>query len=207
VQHLHLCRSEPVSDPRSVKDYRFCDTSSSRVAFKCALSGQWVILTAGGESRLIRHAEHQWLVRVQDFSRAVGDPDELAEIVRQESAPGKERSWSISTICLRFDADGLLYDLYRDLSQAIHPSYGMIQAYFNPFSGSEPAIHRTGKLWSLEYFSMGLGLAAVWAMQALGALTDSDSLGNFVAEIAQRAELPHDLRHSDRSPEEQEPSG
>ena len=42
---------------------------------------QWVLLTHEGEDQLVQAARHQWLVRTKEFSAAIGDPGELAEIV------------------------------------------------------------------------------------------------------------------------------
>ena len=176
-------------------------SSSARIAFESALSAQWVLLTHQGEDVLVQEARHQWLVRTKEFSAAIGHPQELAEIVATEPVDGKLRSWSINNICARFCETSLLYDVYRDLTQAIHPSYGLVQAHIELQADSTPStVDRTGSLKLLGSTAEALGLSAVLALDALGRMQTNPDLLRTVEQIAGEAGLPSDLALSDGKP-------
>jgi len=184
----------------------FVAASSSRVAFEHALSAQWVLLTHNGEEQLIRAVQYQWLTRVKDVSAAIGHPEELAGIVATAPVTGELRSWSMTKICARFSDTSLFYDVYRDLSQAIHPSFGLIQAHVDLAHDDRSVIDRTGGAKSLNSTAQALGLSAVLALDALERMRQDSVLLARVEAIATKAHLPHDLTLSDMEPHLQRPS-
>jgi hypothetical protein len=73
-------------------DQPFVAAVNARTAFEHALTAQWVILTYGGEQILAMHMEASHLTQVKEFSKAIGDPLELAGIVDRLGFPWRARS-------------------------------------------------------------------------------------------------------------------
>lgn len=135
--------------------------TSARVALEHALAAQWVLLTRGGAETLIRHMEAGYRARVKAFAGALNDSDPLltgpvdaedlaafASVAAQEPAPGTKRSWSMERVFRRFAGTDLVYDLFRQLSGAVHPSYETIQAHLDTRNEHPPRLNRAGALLS-----------------------------------------------------------
>lgn len=180
-------------------------SSSCRVALECSVSAQWVLLTHGGEDRLVRAAEYQWITRAANLSAALGDPPEFASVVATEPAPGELRSWSVTQVFDRFSDKGLFYDLYRDLTQSIHPSYGMIQAHIDLTPGAPPRLNRAGSIRPVHSTAQALGLSAVLALDALERMRAGQPGLASLEKVARQAGLPNDLALSDQQPHLQRP--
>lgn len=178
-------------------------SANARLALEHAVAGQWVLLTDGGEVTLKNSMEHSYLTRAERFARAAGNPPELDDVIARPPIHGSAREFSTERAFDRFDPTGLFYDTYRDLSQAVHPSFGTLQAHFDisPEDRSERAwptrIDRNGGAAPISSTAMGLGLAAVLALDALARLREGQDGLVDVERIAGRAGLPHDLSFSD----------
>lgn len=115
--------------------------SSARIAFEHALTAQWVLWTKDGEDQLSQQMSLQDHRRSSEFvdavARAATETPDLAESAALAEELGDflgekpVSSWSVINLCERFSSTRLLYGIYRDLSQAVHPSYGLVRAYFN----------------------------------------------------------------------------
>lgn len=182
--------------------------TNARVAFEHAVAAQWVLLTHGGEERLVYYMEHQWWTRAREFSEAIGDPDELRDIVAKEPIDGARRSWSVELACRRFSPTSMFYDLYRDLTQAVHPSYGMMRAYLDLSNDAPPQrIDRRGGLDDIDSTAMALGLSGVLALDVLERLRNRHPRLAEIEAIAHAAGLPSELASSDQTPELQRAAG
>ena len=182
----------------------FVAASNARIGLESALSAQWVLLTYEGEDQLVRAAEYQWQTRVKEFSAAVGHPEELAKIVATKPLPGELRSWSITKACARFSDTSLFYDVYRDLTQAVHPSFGLIEAHAH-LGDDRNVLDRSGGLKLLQSTPQALGLAAVLALDAFERMRSGHPLLRRIEEVAANAGLPNDLALSDQEPHLQGP--
>ncbi|MCR1782206.1 hypothetical protein KVF89_06650 [Nocardioides carbamazepini] len=188
-------------------------TTSARIALEHALTAQWILLTHGGELVVANHMKHSWMTRSRLFAEATGTQDELRPILDLDPIPGNERSFSAQVLCHRFDESGLFYDLYRELSQGVHPSYGTISAHFEivgEVDDNQRALtstSRNGAAQRVDATATGLGLAAVLAIDAFERFRDGSPRLPEVEAIATAAGLPHDLRFSDQLPDLQKPSG
>lgn len=185
--------------------------ASARVALEHSLTAQWVLLTHGAEETLVNHMTHSWMVRTQAFARATGTHDDLKSILDLDPVAGRDGEFSSQRLFDRFDASGLFYDLYRDLLQAVHPSYGTFTAHITisdeirAGEQNPSRVSAAGTEQRLSSFASGTGLAAVLALDALERLVLGSPRLNEVADIANAAGLPHDLRYSDQSPVLQDP--
>lgn len=188
--------------------------TSARVALEHALAAQWVLLTRGGAETLVRHMEAGYLVRVKAFAGALNDTDSLltslvdaedlaafASVAAREPAPGTERSWSMERVFRRFAGTDLFYDLYRELSGAVHPSYETIQAHLDTRNAHPPRLNRAGALLSGHSSAQATALAAVLAMDFIERCQDHPPTPSPIAAIALAAGLPYDLAFSDQNPE------
>jgi hypothetical protein len=188
-------------------------TANARVAFEHALVAQWAFLTPGGPEHFMRHVAHSNLVQAQDFARAIAGRPELTALVpdedladfhmyaEREPVPGSERSWSIQALVARFDESGLLYDSYRTLSSAVHPSIGTIAAHLDFGGMGAPRVRRTGSAVADRRGSaQGLALAALWALNLIEKCAAGYSAPGRAGTIAIPEGLPFDLADSDRGP-------
>ena len=188
--------------------------SCTRVAFEHALVAQWVLLTEDGEQELVNYMRWQQYKRGRDFADALGrlasDPAVsglgLDESLRQAlvSDPPDSRGWSVAGACSRFSDTKLFYDIYRDLSQAEHPSPGLIAAYLavTPAAGQRN-ISAAGTLHPSIEVPRALALSALWSLYVLEQIREGQPHAATVAQIGREASLPTDLRDSDQHPERQ----
>lgn len=188
----------------------FVMASGARIALEHALTAQWVQLTHDGEITLVNHMTHSWMVRTAEFASAAGEEEELAPILERPPIDGKERSFSMSLVFARFESSGLFYDVYRDLAQAVHPSYGTVTAHLairpdEADSDRPTKIDPHGRRNQNSSTALGLGLAAVLACDALERLREGSPDLDLVGRIAADAGLPSDLRLSDQNPDLQHP--
>lgn len=191
----------------NVSQLPFVAATSARVAFEHSLAAQWVLLTHGGETQLVRHMEYSYLTRAKAFARAIDYPDDLSKIVATEPADGPERAWSVELACARFDTSGLLYDIYRDLSQAVHPSYTTLRTYINLDDRAADAVQisSSGELKPMTELPRALGVSAVWAIDVLERLRTGQPNVAKVENIARAGGIPVDLARDDKKPELQFP--
>ena len=113
--------------------------SSTRVAFEHALAAQWVLLTDDGERELVNWMKGQHHKRGKELadalSRLASEPGASALSLDQfqpRVLVGEESDasgWSVANACSRFADTKLFYDIYRNLSQAEHPSLGLISTH------------------------------------------------------------------------------
>lgn len=178
----------------------FVATANTRVALEHALAAQWVLLTYGGEQRLVRHMEAGHLVQAKEFSKAVGDPPELKDIVGRSPADGSARSYSVQMVCKRFAEDGLLYSLYRHLGQSVHPSLETLRAYVNVYKLNSHNVDPAGTLHVPPDLYMSVGFSAVMAVEVLERMRLGQPRLSAIEEIARIASLPFDLARSDSEP-------
>jgi hypothetical protein len=185
----------------------FVAVTNARVAFEHALAAQWVLLTREGEISLVRHMEYGYLTRAKAFAKAADCPDELKDIVVSEPADGPQRAWSVEMACARFDTSGLLYDIYRNLSQAIHPSYETLRAHIDiDRLGSDAVrISGSGDLKPMTELLRALGVSSVWAIDVLERLRVGQPNLAKVEKIARAGLIPIDLARDDKKPELQLP--
>lgn len=183
-------------------DRPFVATANTRIAFEHSLAAQWVLLTHGGEKRLVRNMEAGYLLHAKEFSKAVSDPPELKDIVNRSPVEGKDRSYSVPMACSRFDQSGLLYGLYRDLSQSIHPSLETLRAYVNVYKleSHKVDVDPEGRLQVSPRLYMALGFSAVMAVDVLERMRCGQPRLAAIEEIARVASLPFDLALSDSEP-------
>lgn len=192
--------------------------ANARIALEHALTAQWVLLTDGGDEQLVKHLEHDYLTRTKQFSKALRDNPELSsgvdagllaqfeEVASRQSAPGRERSWSMQDVFARFDSSGLFYDSYRELSAAVHPSHGTITAHLDiAAEEGTQRIHPSGSgaAGSDEGFSTGVALASLWALDFIERCLTGQPGPSQAARIAVEVQLPYDLAFSDQAPERQ----
>jgi hypothetical protein len=177
----------------------FVATANARVAFEHALTAQWVLLTYGGAKRLVRHMEASHLTSAKEFSKAVGDPPELSDIVSRSPVDGPARSYSCQMICDRFSQDKLLYNLYRHLGQSVHPSLETLRAYLNVHDLDSHKLSAIGAQVPPDLY-MALGFSAVMATEVIERLRRGQPKLAVIEKIAQVASLPFDLSLSDTKP-------
>ncbi len=188
--------------------------SCTRVAFEHALAAQWVLLTEDGEQGLVDYMRWQQNKRSRDFAdaldRLASDPAMaglgLDESVRQALVgdPPDSRGWSVIDVCSRFSDTKLFYDIYRNLSQAEHPSPGLIAAHLavTPAEGQRD-ISVDGALRPSIDVLLTLALSALWSLYVLEQIREGQPHAATVAQIGRDARLPTDLRESDQHPERQ----
>lgn len=177
----------------------FVATANTRVAFEHALTAQWVLLTYGDPERLVRHMEASHLKSAKEFSKAVGDPPELSDIVSRSPVDGPARSYSCPMICDRFSHDKLLYNLYRHLGQSVHPSLETLRTYLNVHDQESHKVSNVGALVPPELY-MAIGFSAVMAAEVIERLRRGQPRLAVIEEIAKAASLPLDLSLSDTQP-------
>lgn len=172
-----------------------------------------MLLTRGGAEILVRHMEAGFLVRVNAFASAIRqtegltslvDPKDIAAletVVTRQPAPGKERGWSMERVFRRFADSDLFFDLYRELSGAVHPSYETFQAHVDSRDEHRLRLNPSGAISSGHTSAQATALAAVLAVDFIERCQDQPPSPSAVEAIAIAAGLPHDLAFSDQTPE------
>jgi hypothetical protein len=186
--------------------------SCTRVAFEHALAAQWVLLTKDGDQELINWMDMWQHKRGKALAGAltqlIPDPamsalaltePQLQTLVSDPPDPSK---WSVSNACDRFSDTKLFYDIYRNLSQAEHPSHGLIAAYLGigPSVG-QYEISAAGDLRPSVDVPRVLALSALWSLHVLEQIREGQPHAAAVAQIGRESSLPADLRASDQHPE------
>jgi hypothetical protein len=193
--------------------------SSARIAFEHALTAQWILLTENGEDQLAREMSVQAHRRCSEFVGAVGqaaiDEPAMAECAslasELQALVGEKPSsvWSVPMLCDRFSPTRLFYNIYRDLSQAVHPSYGLISAYLEiapPPESTVRGVNTHGAASQRGELIRGLALAGLWALYVLEVFRGGQPHAAGVAQMGETVGLPVDLRASDQSPHLQPPT-
>lgn len=188
-------------------------TSSVRIAFEHALTAQWVLWTKDGEELLAQQMSLQDHRRSSEFIdavvRAAADTPDLAESAALAEELGEflgnkpVSDWTVVNLCERFSSTRLLYGMYRDLSQAVHPSYGLIRAHFEitppPDVGVGPVSPFGTELDSPELIR-GMAVSSLWALYVLEVSRAGHLDAAEVLRLGEEAGLPVDLRASDLRP-------
>jgi hypothetical protein len=226
---LHWCASEPVSVGSALVDkFKVCyplaahalnhvesalelrdhrpwvATSSARVAFEHAIAAEWVFHTKNGLVELINCMKSQSHLYAKDIADELrGNPDyddvDLEALVGERPQSG----WSVYNGCGRFSNSKLFYAIYRNLSQAEHPSQGLLAAHLEVTSNGRLSLNSAGAQTPCSDLPMALGMSATWAVDVLERLRDGSPFLVEVDRIGRDAQLPTDLRASDQHPERQ----
>lgn len=192
--------------------------SGARVAFEHALTAQWVLLTEDGEAELKSQLDRYAYVRREKLVNSVrrlGQHDEPiaaahgltdTELTLLVGEPQGTRA-NFQQVCNRFassEVADLFYDLSRDLSEAVHPSYGLIQSYLTFDSNWTPrGVNWQGSAGSSGELIRAMAVSGLWALYALEVCRDGQPHAAEVVGIGERVGLPVDLRASDQHPERQ----
>ena len=181
-------------------------TGLARIAFEHALTAQWVLLTYDGEQQVLLELQEQAHKRAAEFHKGLGSPEEYAAMVGQKPPAS---TWSVWSACSRFtDSPQLFYDVYRNLSGATHPSYGTVLAYLDVDSeGKLTDLNPIGAAKPSDETPRALGVAALWALDAVEELRDGRPHIAELTAVGDAAELPTCLRDSDQHPERQHAPG
>ena len=124
-----------------------------RVAFEHALVAQWVVLTHGGEGKLVGQVRRHHQKMVDDVQRAgVTLPTQLAEPTAETGTLPSFRD-----IADRFDGGTRnIYSVYRDLTGGIHVSLATMTAYLDrKGDGIVPELHLFPKPYEGAFFVPG----------------------------------------------------
>lgn len=189
--------------------------ASARVAFEHALTAQWVLLTESGEDKLVQEITAKGYTRANEFADALNglardDPkftehelsaEQRRVLIGEKPAPS---GWAVQMLCDRFSNTRLFYDVYRDLSQAVHPSQGLLTAYLRVDPDHNVVgVDARGDAAGPEELPRALALAAVWALYVLEVTRKDQRFATGVVETGESAGLPVDLRASDQHPKRQ----
>lgn len=188
-----------------------------RIAFEHALTAQWVLLTERGELELKFQMDRYAYVRREKYVGSVRRLSQSDESVAQAAngltdaelaALGGERPEAgrggFEEVCRRFsnkDTADLFYDVSRDLSEAVHPSDGLIESYltFTP-SWAPRGVDWRGANGNTGDLIRASAVSGLWALYALEVCRNGQPNAAAVAEIGHDAGLPVDLRLSDQQP-------
>lgn len=101
----------------------------------------------------------------------------------------------------------MLYDLYRSLSQSVHPSLGTIAAHiqFDETADGGNKIDKSGALSADVRLAQAFGLSAVWSVEVVSLLTENEPLNAELRDVATRSKLPIELEMVDGSPDRLRP--
>lgn len=188
---------------------------SARVALEHALAAQWVLWTHEGPETLVKHMEAGYLMRTKAFADAIRDQPDLTQfvdeadlvdfdaVVAREPAPGGERSWSMQQVFNRFADTGLFFDIYRELSGAVHPSFATLTTYMDLTSddGRRSSLSKAGRPVSSHTAAQATTLAGVFALDFLERCQVVPPDPSPAATVAARVHLPYDLSASDQRPD------
>lgn len=184
-----------------------------RIAFEHALTAQWVLWTKGGEDLLAQQMSLQDHRRSSEFVdavvRAAADTPDLAESAALAEELGEfigekpVSDWTVFKLCERFSSTRLLYGIYRDLSQAVHPTYGLVRAHFDitpPPDVVVGPINPFGAELDLPELIRGMAVSSLWALYVLEVSKAGHPDAAEVLRLGEEAGLPVDLRASDLQP-------
>lgn len=187
--------------------------SSVRIAFEHALTAQWVLWTKDGEDLLAQQMALQDHRRSSEFVdavvRAATDTPDLAEsaALAEEFVEflGQKpvSDWSVFNLCERFSSTRILYGIYRDLTQAVHPSYGLVRAHFDITPPPEVVvgpINPFGAKLDAPELIRGMAVSSLWALYVLEISKAEHPDAVEVLRLGEEAGLPVDLRASDLQP-------
>ncbi|MCV7224669.1 DUF5677 domain-containing protein [Mycolicibacterium komossense] len=187
--------------------------SSVRIAFEHALTAQWVLWTKDGEDLLAKQMALQDHRRSSEFVDAVvgaaADTPDLAESAALAKEFGEflgekpVSDWSVFNLCERFSSTRLLYGIYRDLTQAVHPSYGLVRAHFDitpPPKVVVGPISPFGTELDSPELIRGMAVSSLWALYVLEVSKAGHPDAADVLRLGEENQLPVDLRASDLQP-------
>ncbi|WP_156765642.1 hypothetical protein [Mycobacterium sp. 1245499.0] len=194
--------------------------ASARVAFEHALTAQWVLLTEAGETRLKASFDQSDYRRREGLIsgvRAIGNTDdsfaELAHGLSDEEldslvgdAPHETGVPNIDAICRRFAGGGaeyLLYDIFRELSGAVHPSLALVRTHLRLPDGKVTGFDTFERCNSDNMLGRELAISALWALYAAEVCRSGQPRAAQVAALGAGAQLPVDLQASDQQPGQQ----
>jgi hypothetical protein len=191
--------------------------SGVRIAFEHALTAQWILLTEAGEDDVKAEMDSAAFVRREkllDGIRALSDRDEsvanahglsdgdLEHLIGER--PPKKRA-NFEQVCQRFasrEMADLFYDISRSLSEAVHPSFGLIGHHLT-FDGewNPRGIDWRGSSGEVVDLSRSMAVSALWALYVIEVCRDGQPHAQEVRDIGERVGLPVDLRSSDQHPD------
>lgn len=202
-------------------NYPWVAKSCTRIAFEHALTAQWVLLTTDGEDRVKAHLDYKLHKQQQRFIndiRQISSSDqEFAQTAHGLSdeqlgsliadAPQEQGLPKLDRLCGRFAGGGvnnLLYDIYADLSAAIHPSWALIRAHLRFSSAGEMVgISSYGLGGSDPLLGRELAISVLLALYAVEVCRAGQRHAAQVRALGERLGLPVDLRASDQEPSQQ----
>jgi len=114
-------------------------------------------------------------------------------------------NWSVWNVCARFtDLPQLFYDIYRNLSEATHPSFGTVMAHLEiTADASVTGLNPRGAAKPCNETSRALGASSLWALDALEELREEQPHIAELESVGNTAGSPTCLRDSDQHPERQ----
>ena len=150
---------------------------------------------------------------VNGVRRVFGQPDaaadahgladnDLVALIGERPSGGRA---NFEQLCRRFAAENtadLFYDISRSLSEAVHPSWGLVRSHLTFDADWTPhGVDWTGSSGDSSELIRSLAISGLWALYALELCRDGQPNIGEVLGIGERAELPVDLRASDQHPE------
>lgn len=193
--------------------YPWVAASSVRIAFEHALTAQWVLWTKDGERLLAQQMSSEDHKRSTEFvdavTQAAAETPALAESAalagefRKFIGEKPSSDWSVFNLCERFSSTRLLYGIYRDLSQAVHPSFGLVRAHYKitpPPNVVVGDINPLGDGLVSSELIRGMAVSGLWALYALEVSRDKHPNTEEILRLGGEAGLPVDLRASDLRP-------
>jgi hypothetical protein len=172
----------------------------ARAALQHAVTAQWIVLTHDGEREVVAEMKRVHKATVQDFSASVELPEELlAHAASLVSHQGPARDfWRM---CERFSTDKSLYVMFRRLSDAVHPSLKTMNAHLDADDerGVFGIIPRSPTTPDPDVL-LCMAVSALLALSAVESLRNLQRRMQEVHAIADRWQVPVDLRGDDQDP-------
>ena len=175
--------------------------TNARAAFQHAVTAQWVLLTHHGEQDLLTEMRRNHSTTVKDFSLSATLPEDLLSAAQAATA-SKGPARDFWQMCARFSRDKSLYVLFRRMSDSVHPSLRTFTYHLDADDerGVFGLIERSPRDPEPDLL-ISLAVSAMLALSAVEALRKDHARMPEVLTIAERWEVPLDLRGDDLSPQ------
>jgi len=152
----------------------FAAHANARVALEFAVTAQWIAVHPDGPSRfqeLLAHNKHRLVKGLHSTKSLPVGSDTYVELLEQMEDRAK-RGQSVEAICNSLEPNGeSLYAVYRQLTQSVHPSDWVADAYIADVEG---VLHLRGNAYVgdddgiLLYYPLALScLLAVGVIESL----------------------------------------
>ncbi len=171
--------------------------ANARAAFQHAVTAQWVLLTDGGETELVSEMKRTHSATVKDFSLSASVPDDLLSAANEKIASqGPARDfWRM---CERFSRDKALYVLFRRLSDSVHPSLRTFTYHLEADDARGVfGLRANSPLIPEPDLVISLAVSAMLALSAVESLRKEQERMPLVIALAERWNVPLDLRGDD----------